>query len=221
MREWVLKNTDVLEEKYDNIINSNTININQEKKIITKKKYTNSYSHPFCKISWFTLGRPSKIRCAFFKIKFDGNYYIYKDVKFKILANSIPELEKILYSKKRKGTCLEYGIDICFNIENSKVVIAMCDNPWTKETDKFLHCFVTYQGKDGIEIVFDATLNIIMEKELYLKLFKANIISEIEREKMISDIEYIQANKISVTVSEYLCFPEEIVQGVKRYVKNK
>ena len=42
MREWVLKNTDVLEEKYDNIINSNTININQEKKIITKKKYTNS-----------------------------------------------------------------------------------------------------------------------------------------------------------------------------------
>ena len=104
---------------------------------------------------------------------------------------------------------------------NSKVVIAMCDNPWTKETDKFLHCFVTYQGKDGIEIVFDATLNIIMEKELYLKLFKANIISEIEREKMISDIEYIQANKISVTVSEYLCFPEEIVQGVKRYVKNK
>lgn len=222
MRNWILENTNVNIYEYDKLINSNTVNRIGEKKK-SDYNYTVSYEKPMTKIDSFTYRKPSKLRCKIFNIQTDGKYYIYKGIKFKILAEHLSDLKRVLYSSKRIGTCVKYGVDICYGLEGSKIVTAMCNNPFIIEEKKFLHTFVTYI-QDNKEFAIDPTINIIMEKDIYLKLLKADIVSEIDREKLISDIKYLQnldIEKKSITVQEYLCFPNDIMESTKKLVKNK
>lgn len=215
MREWVLNNTIINENEYDNFINSDTVNrIGERRK--NNYNYTKALENPMYIINKFTYRKPTKLRCKIFKIENDEKYYIYKGIKFKILANHLPSLKRVLYSTKRIGTCVKHGLNICFNLENSKIVTAMCDNPLVMEEQKFLHTFVTYVF-DEIVYVIDPTINVIMEKSIYLKLFRSRVITEISREKMINDINYLKSLNLEVTVQEYLCFPNEIMKGVENF----
>ena len=100
MKEWILENTSVTEERYDSLINANTINKNREIEDNVKM----NYSHPFLTISTFTLKKPSKLRCVLYNIKKEGKYYLHKDLKFRVLAETIFDkkepYKKELYSKK-------------------------------------------------------------------------------------------------------------------------
>ena len=107
--------------------------------------------------------------------------------------------------------------------KDSKVATALCDDWSVLENKKFVHSFTTLTSLNGIEIVMDATLNIMMERSKYLELLNARIITEITRDKMSEDLNYLFDNKIDeeVLISEYLCFPEEVMEGVKKYIKTK
>lgn len=228
MKEWILENTVVTEEKYDILINPNMLNMknsNIEKEEVKYKLFCN---HPIIVINNFTYKKPSKLRCILYGIKKDKKYFIHKNVKFRILAETIVSDKKNkfyeeLYSKQRMGTCFLKSENMCFNLKNSQIVTAICINPATKSLKKFLHCFVLTLGKDGKEYVLDGTLNVVIDKETYLNLFNAKIISKIEREKMIKDEEFIKSKNLDELMSfaEYLCFPDEVMEGVKKYIKTK
>lgn len=224
MKEWILENTSVDEVEYDKLINHNVVNLlnqNEEERMKISKKYKLS-RHPLNKISDFTYKKPSKFRCKIYDIKIDSNYYIYKGIKFSIISELLPELEKELYNRNRDGKCLQKSSYICSTINNSKMITAMCINPFVTPSKKMIHAFVQIEKKDGKKYILDGTINAIIEKELYFKLFNVEVISEISREELINDIEYIKKMSLSSKISflEYLCFPQKVNDGVKRYIKS-
>lgn len=222
MKEWIINNTTLTEEKYDSLINATTLN---NKKIEADVKV--NFEHPFYRIYYFTLKKPSKLRCLFYNIKKDGKYYLYKDVKFRVLADIIVDkkssYKKELYSQTRLGTCYSKSLDLGFNLENSYIIIAMCDEPFIIPTKPFLHAFVCLKDKDGKEYILDGTLNIIIEKEQYIKLYNARIITKLDSKKVKSDINLFKSNNLgkSISVHEYLCFPDEVIEGVKKSLNKK
>ena len=115
------------------------------------------------------------------------------------------------------------SLDLGYNLEDSNIVIAMCDEPFIIPTEPFLHAFVCVVGKDRKEYVLDGTLNIIIEKDIFIKLYNARIISEIDGQKVKNDIELLNSEELghSIFVHEYLCFPEEVMEGVKKYIKTR
>lgn len=222
MREWILENTTVTKEEYDSTINCNTLNRIVNKSDKKRKKYTMTYKHPFTRIKVFTLKKPTRLRCILFGVKKEKDYFLYKDVNFKVLAENIPCKNNFLYSSKRFATCFQSSVEICNRLKKSKIITALCKEPFIIGDERFIHSFVSCVREDKVELVYDATLNIIMEKDKYLELFDAKILSEIEREKMIDDIIYLNENNVNVekvTYSEYLCFPEQIMYGLKIYNK--
>lgn len=227
MKEWILENTTVKEEEYDSLIKSNTVNMVEEKdKQENREDYEIDYSHPFTTIKVFTLKKPTKLRCVLFGVKKEKDYYLYRGVKFRVLAEAIPSLEEFLYAEGRNGKAFKTSIGICslLSSANDKVITALCNEPSLKGNKKFIHSFVVYTTNEGKELVFDTSLNILMEKDQYLKLLGAKIISEIPSEKVLSDVEYLIANdmaKEKATLYEYFCFPDQIMEGVKSYFKTK
>ena len=223
MKEWILENTTVTEERYDSLINSDTVNKGRE----IEDNVKINYQHPFLTIGTFTLKKPSKLRCVFYNIKKEGKYYLHKDLKFRVLAETIFDkkepYKKEFYSKKRVGTCFMKSLDLAYNLKDNNIVTAMCDEPFIIPTEPFLHAFVCGIGKDGKEYVLDGTLNIIIEKDIYVKLYNARIISEIDGQKAKKDIELLKSKDLghSILVHEYLCFPEEVMEGVKKYIKTR
>ena len=222
MRTWILENTNVDKEKYDSILNVNTI-YSDDFDINERDKFTIRKDHPFYHIENFTLKRPTRLRCYLHNIKKDKKYYFYKDVKFKVLAKDVPKLKKELYSKERKRNCFFYAGLLANMFKGAKITTALCDDWAVLENKKFVHSFTTLTSLNGIEIVMDATLNIIMERSKYLELLNARILSEIDRDKADDDLNYLYNNNLGedVCVYEYLCFPEEVMEGVKKYIKTK
>ena len=223
MKEWILENTTVTEDSYDNLINPNTVSKNRKIEDNVKINFQNPLYH----ICNFTLKKPSKLRCKFYNIKKEGNFYLYKDLKFRVLAETLFDKKepytKELYSIKRVGTCFQKSLDFGYNLKNSNIVVAMCDEPFIIPTEPFLHAFVCGVGKDGKEYVLDGTLNIIIEKDIFIKLYNARIISEIDGEKANKDIDLLNSKDLahSILAHEYLCFPNEVIEGVKKYIKTR
>lgn len=227
MKEWVLNNTSVTEQEYDNIINSNTLKLKNSnlKEIYADYKLKKLSENPLGVINLFTLKKPSKFRCIVYRVKKEKNYFIYKDIKFSVLALNVENerYKKELYSEKRVGTCFDKSFDFCNSIDNSKIILAMCINPFFTTGKKFLHAFVEILGKDGKEYILDGTLNIKMEKDMYLKLLNAKIISEMSRNEFFEYVKFIEENNLGslITVPEFLTFPKQINEGVKKYLKEK
>ena len=219
MREWMINNTNVNIDEYDALLNSNMLyKIGEKRK---KCNYTFDRKCPISKIDSFTYGKPNKLKCLLFNVKKDGDFYFYKDIKFNVLSKYIPSLRKELYKMSRGDKCVLYSSDICFNIKGSKIVTILCDNPFFKEKPKYLHTFVTCFYND-VEYVIDATINLIMEKEEYLKIFDGKIISEVEREDMVTDIKFLQSLELKeneISMQEYLCFKDDVMEGANKYKK--
>ena len=142
MKEWILENTTVTEERYDSLINANTVSKNRKIEHNIKINFKNPLYH----ICNFTLKKPSKLRCKFYNIKKEGNFYLYKDLKFRVLAETLFDRKepyaKELYSIKRVGTCFQKSLDFGCNLKNNNIFVAMCDEPFIIPTEPFLHAFV-------------------------------------------------------------------------------
>lgn len=222
MREWILNNTDITEKEYDSLINPETLYIEGESNP-TIKDTNKIFEHPMLAIDLFTQQKPTLLTQIKYHIIKKENYYIHKHNKFIILAIILPEMQEILYSTNRKGKCFELSLNILKKYHNANIVIAMCANPNCKEYTPFLHAITLVKNESGNEYILDTTYNVIMEKETYLNLFKANIISIIPREQFKNEypiIVELLKNK-SVYLDEYLCFPEQVITAAKRLTKAK
>jgi len=230
MNEWLKENTDINEQEYDNIINSDTVTMNGNYNKKNAEIVDSIFDHPIIPIKGFSFQKPNIFHKLVFKVKGNRRTYVHQNIKFKILAEYIKDLNseyidikaltRFLYSKDKLGKCFQLSIDIAILFDNSKVVLAMCEDPDFKTPVKFLHAFVVIE-KDDVEYSIDGTLNIIMEKDTYTSLLKANIINEIPGRKAFEESYYIHNTDIAKDIMyvDYLCYPEEIIYGVKTYIK--
>lgn len=224
MREWILKNTDVTAEEYDELINQETIYIEGKstgKKHLGPKKI---FEHPLVGIDYFTFEKPSIQRMLKYRVKKVKNYYYHQNIKFYILSELIKNMQESLYSIDRIQGCFELSFDICQRVNNSKIVTALCINPFFKKEDIVLHSFVVVTNDDGMEYACDGTLNCSLEKETYLKLLNVTtIISEIPREDMITAFEFLKEKDILkyLIYPEFYCFKDRIIEGLKKLTKSK
>ena len=227
MKEWVINNTTVTEYEYDNLINSNTVKMSglEEKEDNTIYELSDN---PIININNFTHRKPTIIRCMAYGIKKSKKYYIYKDVKFRVFAELMTtkkgEFYKSLYSEKRRGTCFDKSTEISISNEDSWIITAMCIDPFLVPSKKFIHCFVIATGKDGKEYVIDGTLNAVIEKEKYMEIYNAQIISKIKQNEFCDFLDYMVENKalgVDISIVEYLCFPNEVTKGIKKYIKTR
>ena len=100
----------------------------------------------------------------------------------------------------------------------------MCEDPFRNPSKKFLHCFVLNIGKDGKEYVIDGTINAVIEKQQYMDIYKADMITELSQPEFCEYIDFMSENGYlcsEISIVEYLCFPNEITEGVKKYIKTK
>lgn len=221
MKEWILENTTVTEKEYDSLINPNTLHIEGESKPI-KKESNKIFEHPILAIDAFTKQPPTLPRKIKYRIIKKKNAFLHQKIKFIILAEILEEMKEILYSSNRKRKCFELSIEILKKYNDVNIVTLMCINPQFKEPTPFLHAVTLAKDEYGNEIIFDTTYNIAIKKETYLNLLKANIISNIPRDKFKDDylliIDLLKNN--SIYLDEYLCFPEQVINGVKKFKKS-
>ncbi len=234
MKEWILKNTIITEEQYDSLINANTINMIEESITENDKKneeLTNEktetlrkvFDHPLCTIDAFTLEKPTLLRKITYGVKGKNNEYTCKNIKFSILAEQLKDKQDILYSEDRKGICGDLSSYICAITPNTSIVTAMCIDPAYNDQHQFLHSFVIIKREDKKEYVLDSTFNIIIEKEEYLKLLEAKVISNISRKKYYNDLSCLEKLNLgnSISLAEYLCFPDQVIDGVKKLTRTR
>ena len=227
MKEWILENTTVTEEKYNSLINEDTVILDGTE--VKKDKNTYELSNnPIINVYKFTEKKPTITRCMIYGIRKSKKYYIYKDIKFRVFAELMKtrkgDFYESLYSEKRLGTCFDKGMTICLSNKNSKIVTAMCIDPFLIPTKKFIHCFVIDTGKDGKEYVIDGTLNAVIEKQKYIDIYNAEIITEIEEPKVFEFLDLMSEGKelgSNIDIAEYLCFPDEVIEGVKKHIKTR
>lgn len=226
MKDWIIKNTNVKEEQYDNIFNTNIVMINGVSKKATEK---DASDHPIINISMFTFDYPTFFRIKKFKIKKikdtnKKNLYIYKNIKFYILGEQIPLYANELFTGKRITQCFYLNSTLCLQANlNSYLITAMCKNPYRKNNDTYLHTFVLLKHDNGQDYILDGTANIITDKKTYFNIFKPNIISCISKEKLKKDLELLKPFEESMQIyrPEYLCFTKETVKAAKKLTKQK
>lgn len=109
------------------------------------------------------------------------------------------------------------------NIELSNNPLVRIENfiYWKPNILRCIHLFITMEDDEGKCYALDGTMNTIMEKNIYLKLLNADIISEISNAEVISFLMMYRKNNLGnfISTAEYLCFPKEITEGVKKYIK--
>lgn len=219
MKEWILENTEITEEEYDKIINPNTVYI----KDLTPISTDINKKHPFYNILTFTEKKANFFRNKIYKIKQiksnSHNHYIHQNIEFYILGEHIKYLTYLMYSKDRYGKCFYINSKICLLTNNSYLTTALCTSPFYNDK-QFIHSFVTIQYNNK-EYILDGIYNIIIEKEIYFNIFNPKIISNIPREQLKSDLEnIIEFEKVSqIYRGEYLCFPTQIMQSIKKRTK--
>lgn len=230
MNEWLKQNTTIDEKEYDSIINSDTINIKGSLEKNDGEMVDTIFDHPMISIKGFAFKKPNIFSKWFFEVKGNRKIYIHNNIKFRILAEyikninsefiDIKALTKFLYSKDKLGQCFQLSVHLSLLFDNSKVILAMCQNYVFKQKIEFLHAFVVFE-KEGIEYVVDGAFNILMEKNTYFDLMKPNIINEIPGKRAFKEAYYIHNSAVSEQVMyvDYLCYPNEILQGVKNYTK--
>ena len=101
MREWILKNTTVTSEEYDRLINSGTINTDDDVLEVGTVNLTprRIASHPLLVIDCFTLKKPSLLTCFSFGVKKNKKGYSYNGIKFWVLAellNNMKDIQDVL-----------------------------------------------------------------------------------------------------------------------------
>ena len=213
----------ICEERYDSLINPNTVIMGS-----SQRRECKLSNNSIINVNNFTYKKPTITRCMLYGIKKSKKYYIYKDIKFRVFAELlIPKkgnFYDFLYSEERRGSCFLTGTEICFADENSKIITAMCVDPFLVPTKKFLHSFVIIKDEEGKEYVIDGTINAVIEKQKYFDIYGVKVVSEISSNELKNFFDIVTENrdlKVDASLAEYLCFPDEVMEGIKKYIKTR
>ena len=205
MKEWLISNTNITEEMYDNIINCD-------------KDFNNSgidynyiFSHPNAyimnDIMHFTLDQRYKKRQF---IKF-GYYYFYKgnrEISFSLLSDFFPNEKENLLSENRYGKCHTVSYNIALN-SSFDIITMICSD--IQSGKDFLHTVLYTENSDEI---LDYTLNLIMDRKQYAKLMNARVVKIIDNARIKEIYANIKSSDRLIyqktNIKELLCFPDEI-----------
>ena len=225
MKEWILENTDISSEEYDNLINLDTVSIKGKH---NPQEPDPIFTHPIIDISSFTLKKDTIFNRIKYKIKKhqdnSNTFYECKKVKFFILSNFLHQLKSILTSKRRLNQCFHLNAKICLMLDvKCYLVTALCQSPYYTNTKKYLHSFILIILKNNKEYIIDGTSNTIIEKNTYFELFQPQIISCIDQKTLKQDLTLIEEYEQEGLIykAEYYCFKDPIISSIKKRSKIK
>lgn len=203
----------------------------------TPINWNNFWIH--CYISTFTL--TSNVENFMYSLKFamkkgviksfeknnngDGFEILTKDdipIRFIKITDFLPSLdEKLknrLQSKQRCGYCHWDSIHLSTNLETpSNVVSGYCSMQSKKK--KFPHSWVEIE-EDGKEFVLDFTMNVVMNKEGYYKLYNPQNLIKIDNETLKEDLALRKRTSFDCKdIRMYLFYPNEVRDEMQKEVE--
>ena len=130
------------------------------------------------------------------------------------------EVKKRLHSESRFGHCHWDSIHLSENLElPNKVVSAYCTTQSRKMP--YTHSWVELEHK-GKEWVMDFTMNEMMNKEGYYKLYRPQGIVEIDKETLSADINLMRDTTLAdKDIRMYLFYPNEAREVMQEEVKQQ
>lgn len=138
---------------------------------------------------------------------------------FYALEKFLPEIE----TAERKDKCHIFSVILADTLANLDVNVDVVTGYVYHLTDqtKFLHSWV--ESKKGI--VFDATLNAFMDKELYQKLQHYEEVSRFSGKTVVKDFERL-SERINtpgegLDIKEFLTFGHELINATDKFEKTK
>ena len=138
---------------------------------------------------------------------------------FYALEKFLPEIE----TAERKDKCHIFSVILADTLANLNVNVDVVTGYVYHLTDqtKFLHSWV--ESKKGI--VFDATLNAFMDKELYQKLQHYEEVSRFSGKTVVKDFERL-SERINtpgewLDIKEFLTFGHELINATDKFEKTK
>lgn len=206
MKEWILENTTVTEERYDELINSDEKGQEMSKNI---KKLI------LMAIDKYTLNAPTPENMEQWGIETSGNAYIFEGIKFQLFSRVLQDHK--LYSKERYHQCHLASFYLAQVLELS-VVTAKCIG---YSDNSFLHSFVLDEQRG---LVYDYCLNVIMSKSNYYDLFDVNEIVKIEYADLIDYYKILEKTSMAnenIDYKEVVTFPTEIKEALLRLERTK
>ena len=127
-------------------------------------------------------------------------------------------LKEISNIKTRIGNCHKYAIDSSrmlreyFDIDNSVVTGYTY---YSTELSKYLHSWNEFKNKQGDEMVFDSTLNAIMNKEGYYLLRHVEPICKIDSKQLADDFENYGEYLNIIDIKNYLKYRDKVIEYLK------
>lgn len=208
MKEWILENTSVTNEQYNRYINSKykeypNIDFNTVSTIPKKRTLLD--------IQLFSLN-PSFLNVLKFGIKKKGNSYFKNGIKFQLLSDFYKD--KDLFTSNRYGKCALESIKIAL-LTKANIVTAICTD--FREV-KILHTFlIGYLDSYQKPMVWDYTMNLVMNVEDYYNLCDVEVIKFIKNEDFRTFLENVKIglqHGADINLDEFLIFPEEVNEAV-------
>lgn len=228
MRDWVLHNTNISIEEYDYVIDTYQIleeflryqtNYSDEyiKAVLEKFNESKNISkNPKDKIikaiEYFTLNYNNSnvllsIKTGISKCK---DHYVLKGYEFNPLSTIYTKYEKELTSLNRYHKCHEAALRELFDLDIDYYVLAKIND---RNGSRCLHSFVI---KD--DYVYDYTLNLIMQQDMYFDLMDVTIINKMTKDELLYKFEELKKyknNDLQINLPEFYAWPDEILMTLK------
>lgn len=162
------------------------------------------------------------------KFNVDVNNIVYNDelkrheyilengeiITFELLSEHLKSVNKELIneleSQKRKGQCHSKSLFLGIANEKSNILTGY----YTFENETALHSVVEIIDENGNPKILDWTRNLIIDEDIYVKLFKFNTITKIDSSLVFDEIESLA--KLDIDLKTYLTFRDELLKDMEK-----
>ena len=138
----------------------------------------------------------------------------FKEYPFMLLDFFMEADKDELRSERRYGQCFNASLDLANIIEDDcKVSVGYLHN----NSDRIMHA-VLVKNEENFDMVFDYTMNLIMQKDDYQELTDFKIVNEISGDKVKKDRDLLLKLGLGMSIKFYSFFRDEIMSD---FEKNK
>ena len=148
---------------------------------------------------------------------YNSHEYILENgeiITFELLSEHLKcvnkELISELESQKRKGQCHSKSLFLGIANEKSNILTGY----YTFENETALHSVVEIIDENGNPKILDWTRNLIIDEDIYVKLFKFNTITKIDSSLVFDEIESLA--KLDIDLKTYLTFRDELLKDMEK-----
>lgn len=236
MRSWIIHNTNITPEEYlrvmgdteclkQNLIEKTKLSRKQIEEILEQREkkqhdmmHSTSSDITMKHIERFIkLYKDSPLYNTILSYKMNinkaKNSWNYKGTSFSILTETLKNNKSILLNLTFKNDPDIYTTILARFLSNSMIAVGRISN---LDGNKFLHSFIVQDNK-----VYDYSKNMIMNKEDYYKMYQVEIINIVSAKEFLNNrTKYYELKEVlkenPVTLLEFLCWPNEILAGLKK-----